>query len=414
MKIAERPITEEAISSSSHIEQGMLILLALCVFGCFAFPEVIITKFSIQLPTFSNRLPYATPFLIALLWVVASYGSKREGGRIRIELPEILFVLNVVVIIAIEVLHYHRLGSNPMDSADFLLPLFWVFCFYYVFRECSRLGRHADFLYWLCLLVPTVICVLQLLMYLEIVPGAAVPLKHIMRGDRPEGSHLNYSSYVALSGIWVILFSGWRPYGAGSNEIKISLLFIFFTLMIMVNQTRGALLIAGILVGLKLCAYLSIGVRRVIYILCSGIVICLIGYIVVHFDPEPFVRNIQDDSARQRLMAIFLFHNQLDKSYIFGVGNFKDINFEGLQPHTYFVRVLLSYGLMGLLFFMLLILSMFYARDVSRGISALSGLILMLGCMLFEGDLYWWYAVIPVLTLLSADHQSNVEEARLM
>jgi hypothetical protein len=60
---------------------------------------------------------------------------------------------------------------------------------------------------------------------------------------------------------------------------------------------------------------------------------------------------------------------------------------------------------------MLSIFSMFYANGARRNMCALSGLLLMLGVMLFESDLQWWYAAMPVAALLSVGRQPDDDKA---
>jgi hypothetical protein len=411
MKMGGKSRTTEPSPHGQRIERDIAILLALCVFGCFSFPEAIIAKYSLPLPLFSNRLPYVAPLLLILLWVIVSHDPPGGKIRIRISWPEAFFVLNAAAWIVIDVLH--SLNGNSGRFFEYLIPQAWLFFFYYAFRVCADRRDLTHVLYWLFLLAPLCICVLQLLMYLHIVPGAWVPLEHILNGDRPEGYHLNSSSYVALTGIWIVLFAGGSQQGMGRRESALSLLFVIFTLMIMINRTRGALLIEGALVGLKLYSYLGKWPRRMAWILGAGAGFGVMWYYMVHVNAIAFVESIADDSARQRLGAILLIYREVSGSLLFGLGtaNSLGINFEGMQSHTYFLRILLAYGVVGLLTFMLSIFSMFYANGARRNMCALSGLLLMLGVMLFESDLQWWYAAMPVAALLSVGRQPDDDKA---
>jgi hypothetical protein len=135
MTTAGLPNTAEASPTSRIFELALLILVTPCVFGCYAFPESIVERFQLSLPTYSNRLPYVAPLLLILLWLVVSYGSPEGKVNIRISWPEAFFVLNIAIWIAIEI--GHSLDSNSSRTLELILSYIWFFLFYYAFRECA-------------------------------------------------------------------------------------------------------------------------------------------------------------------------------------------------------------------------------------------------------------------------------------
>ena len=75
----------------------------------------------------------------------------------------------------------------------------------------------------------------------------------------------------------------------------------------------------------------------------------------------------------------------------------EQITFRGLTSHTLFVKIFLSYGLIGLILFCLSYISLFFVDQDVLPFKVISGLILSIGIMLFETNIHLFYALIPAL-----------------
>lgn len=400
----------EVTSHDRPVGKDILILVAVCIFGCFAFPEAIVSKFSLPLPSFSNRLPYVAPLLILLLWVLLTERSQTKKIIVPIAWPELFFLMNIAVWLLIEILDSSDGQSVSMFIMEFLAPQMWFFLFYYVFKLAVEKKGALQWLYVLFLLVPALYCLLQLLSYLNIIPGSWVPLEHIMRGDRPDAHHLNLTSYLAILGIWLILFIDgvWRR--SSWVEWAHTVLFILFISVVAINRTRGALLILAVIFWFKLYGSLRKPARIMIWMLG---VLSLCVLLVLLNDQIGLIPNkidlINDDSLRQRLGSVFSALQNTSSNMFMGLGSSKSelLTFENLKPHTYHVRIFSAYGFFGLVAFMISISSLFYLIGKSWGVVTFSGFFLMNAIMLFESELHWWFAVIPVAVIIS--HQKHLK-----
>jgi hypothetical protein len=388
-----------------QLERNIAMLLAICVIGCFSLPEAIATMWALPLPLFANRLPYVAPLLIVLLGVLVARHSPSGRTALPISWPELFLVLNVVAWMAIELVH--GLESNSLDLFREVLPHVWLFLFYYVFRLSADREETRRQLYWLILSLPVCFSLLQILSYLEFVPGSWTPLAHIVRGDRPNASNLNLSSYMAVTGMWIILFVSDGARSGRRKEGVLALLFVLFVLMVVINRTLGALLLATALISIRLYSFLGVSARWLILVLVGGGAVAL-AYLLMSVDLVT-IGAIRSDSVRQRLGSIYIAILELSGNFHFGIGMKRsmEIRYEGMRPHTYWINVLLAYGFTGFLTFMLAITSMFQADNVKWGVRKLSGWLLMLGTMLFEANLYWWYSVIPALAVVAGRQFSD-------
>lgn len=389
-------------SYARPVNRDLLILVTVCVFGCFSFPEIIVSKFSLPLPYFSNRLPYVAPLLILLLWVLLTECSQTKKVIVPIAWPELLFLMNLVVWLSIEMLHSSDKLNVSIHIMEFLAPQIWLFLFYYIFKLVVENIGIPQQLYLLFLLVPTLCCILQLLSYVNIIPGSWVSLEHILRGDRPEGYHLNLTSYLALFGIWLLLFidGKWRKWSW--EEWAPTLLFILFLLIIAINRTRGALLLLALLFGLKFYEGFGKPARIIIWIL-GAMALCAL-LLKYHLSMNFYsIALIDDDSIRQRIGSVFTaIHNNTSSMFTgLGSGKSQSLTFEGMKPHTYHIRIFSSFGFLGLLSFMLSIVSLFYLVGISWRMTTISGFFIINGMMLLEPELHWWYAVIPIAVIMN-------------
>jgi len=389
----------------AHVKGWTFFLMALCLFGCYGFPEAISLKFGLSVPSFSNRLPYIAPFLFVFIWVVASCDSFGTKTVFRISWPEALFILNASFWLGIEVVHSFNGSSIPIF--EFIVPQIWLFLFYYVFREYALRNKYCRELGWLFLLAPFCFCLMQFFMYLHIIPGEPIPLKLIQEGHRPNGFHLNYSSYVALTGIWILLFANRTLYGQISKKLFIPLL-MFFTTIIIINQTRGALLFLFIIFLVKILLMLPKWSTQTVLIFCVGVGISVASYFYIQESLLAKIMLIEDDSTRIRLLGLIIAP-LYQSNYLFGLGAAAslDVTFEGFQSHSYFMRVYLAYGILGVATLALAMVSMFVQKSGRLGVLGLTGLGLLLLHMTVEPDLLWYYALFPVIASTGAISQPD-------
>ena len=115
---------------------------------------------------------------------------------------------------------------------------------------------------------------------------------------------------------------------------------------------------------------------------------------------KSLINNYLGDAFLIRYWGLFFAPFEISYNEIFsgiGYSASEQITFRGLTSHTLFVKIFLSYGLIGLILFCLSYISLFFVDQDVLPFKVISGLILSIGIMLFEMNIHLFYALIPAL-----------------
>lgn len=364
----------------------------LCILGCFGIPEKIISTYGLNLSLYSNRLPYIAPILCLLLFI----------GIVRFKTKEKLdpWKWGVVIITLATWVATDFLGGR-LISFNYVLPQLWFFIFYTTFVVFIRYAGCSNIFFKTIVLTTVFICAIQFLRYFHVVPGADLPLIDIFRGVRPDGLDLNLSSYVAAFGVWVVLFTPMSTEEEWINKHFKSKLYLIliFSMMIVVNRTVGAITLEAITLGLWICKKNGINYKYPLLVFV-GVAIAAILYLVWCFWLiESDINKIVSDSIRQRLGSAYVTLQNWLISPFYGVGSGTSLNvrYENMLAHTYYLRVLLAYGIVGTLLFFANIIILFFNAARNDPWALFSGLICLFVILSFESKLPLWCSMIPVL-----------------
>jgi hypothetical protein len=379
-----------------RLRQAITVLVVSVIAGCYMVPEVLIVKFGIPLPLLTKVLPYVAPLLLPLIWILSVYTKFQYRPRIKIDPSDCLFLAAISFWIMSEVAQ--SIVYRAPHISHLVLPFFWFYTSYYALTlSLERDWLQGVFRKYL-IIIPLLMCLLQFAMYLGLIAGESVSLMFLLRGDHPSGTHINIMSYIALISSWLILFQ--RKRSEFHNADLMLILFLFF--MILVNQTRGALLLMLILLCLKAYSLTSRNLKLIFTLFLT--IIFTYGIFLIVSSPAN-ISEILDDSIRQRIGANYLALSDGVSNWLVGQGAEQglSVRYEGALPHSFNIRVFHAYGILGLLFFNFVLLSLFYKSRHDFNVINFSGFTLLHGIMFFEAYLYLWYALIPIAARVMSD-----------
>lgn len=376
----------------------ILIVKNIIVLGAFSLPEIAIVKFFPGMPLFANRISYTTPLMIL---TIIFY--KINIGNIILEK---FFMRRLFVCIAtISIINiYHILNQNDDGGIYYELPIISFFLFFFSTIAIIKISETAGRTGNIFLGAPAFICLMQLMTYAEILPGNIVPLSQILAGARPEADNLNFSSHVAVFGLWVLYYSSVGTSLYQSKKFYFWGLTFLYIFVAVLNQTLGAIISISIL-AIFLVMHTSLRKNfsdiYIFYIIVFIIPIATIILIIFVLNSTFILNLITGESEQQRFWSIVAAINAWLQSPLLGIGgnasNLVLVN--GLLVHSYPLRILMAYGALGFLAIFFLLVSLFSSCG-RVSVTASSGLILLSCMLLLDPYLQWWYSSVIVISVL--------------
>lgn len=374
--------------------------------GCFLVPEIIIEKYNLPLPLHSHTFPYLGGIAIAFgFYFFSSELFTQNTPRLH----ECVLVITVAMICILwpttELVLFH---DDSLLVLNFLSPVLWVVTFYFAFKTVLPLIKdHRHFMN--CVLaVPLGICLIQWLMFFGLVPGEPLRLVDILTGkEHPSGLHLNIASYIALFGIWTLLFI-YKNHDENQPYIVVGIALVFMA-TILISQTRGAILGCCLLLFLKFVNSRSIALRA----LMIGIgLVGLFSFAALFFlaDWQSF-----DESLRQRIGSLMQSMDIGWGNFAFGLGAEQSVTlrYQGMLSHTFQSRIFSSFGLIGVILFLISTIALcFCNRTDFKKSENVSGFLLIHYVMLLEPRMFLWFALVASLAQIGVVGAHRSDQVR--
>lgn len=306
-----------------------------------------------------------------------------------------LFLLLVFYILLLE--SFNIIFFNTNLNFRILLPLFWGHIYYLIYKNFQHLSVINNVKnFFLKSLVFWFFCmmVLQILMpsgeFRDISYGFINGI--LFDITQTDGRHQGFISYSAVIFLFIMLYY--------KRDINIPLFYtiiayasIFYVLMI--NQTRGAILPAIILLAFFLVSGRRTDLKNLYSIIVVGIVISI--FILLN-DSHRLISL--GSSGIERLFLIQKTVLSLFDSLLFGLGadNARNLRFgpQNHAVHSAWILFLVSYGILGFI-----ILIVYYVKIFLNKISAknIIGLFIIFVMFLSETYLYYSIYLIPALAI---------------
>tara|TARA_Y100000748_G_C15498406_1_gene489088 strand:- start:2297 stop:3544 length:1248 start_codon:yes stop_codon:yes gene_type:complete len=393
------------------------ILIFLFVASWVNLPGLIYEKWSLDSLTAGhghNLIPYLLPCLalfFAYYFFRSDWSSRFSNpayGIANMVVNKSTMedrVLVVLIIYMILINHITAIADSSESNLRMIMPLITAHFFYWLYKRYSYISRIDDMhdFFGQCVFFSILIMlILQLLMFMGFIPG----LVDIADADTREkvtnliqvnGMHIGDTSYTALILLFLLLFYKIK---LPNYIIFIGYVIIFLTLA--VNQVRGALLPTAILLLLYFCNKLT--VRKVIFL---GLTL-LIGINLYLNNMDHRVFSFES-SANERFMLMEKTFDIFLEHPIFGQGSYFAQNLRfgfntGLVVHNYYLRFLVSYGVVGFAIFLCYLQPLFLRQFRYKD---WVGLFVVFS--IFSFDAYFVWAMLIIATF----HQNDQKQTYL-
>lgn len=392
------------------------LLLFFLIVSWVDFPRIIYDKFSLDTMTAfhgKNLLPFFGLGLI--LFVVYSYCRSAHFTKFKsITISFFIFISSCLdkndrlAILFILYMILVNVFSAMINHSDFnfrmVIPIFFAHCFYFFYKRFSEItvidNIHAYFFKYVVYIISTIL-LFQLAMFMGLVPGVTQGfspeiIPKITNFIRVDAEHIGYTAYLAIILLYILLFM----YEKIPNYQLISIYFLIFSVLV-INQTRGAILIGSILLlnfflfSIKLNGYLK-------FFFLTALFLTIWLFFENSFTHRIFILSTVDTSASARVFQMIETFKHALESPFFGYGSYyaQNLRFGDANQivHSYYLRLFVSYGLIGILIFLFYFKSLFASKLTHKSIM---GLFVIFGIFTFEPYLMWAVYLIAVFSNFS-------------
>ena len=393
------------------------LILFLFVVSWINLPGVIYEKWSWDFLTNGhghNLIPYLLPCLLLFFsyYFIRSDWSSRFSNPVYGVANMILNkstmedrVLVVLIVYMIVINNITAIIDSSESNFRMIMPLLTAHFFYWLYKRysyVSKISNVNDFFGQCVFFSILIMLILQLLMFMGFVPGLvdiadAETQLQLQSFIQVNGGHLAITSYVALMLLFLLLFYKIK---LPTYVIVIGYVLIFSVLI--VNQVRGALLPAVILLLLYFFSKLTI--RNTIIL--GSLVAIVTSFYFNNLDSRIFSF---DSSANERVLLLQETFKVFIENPIFGHGSYFTQNLRfgfttQFVVHNYYLRFMVAYGLVGFVIFLCYFQPLFL-RQVRY--KYLVGLFVVFSIFSFSTYLYW--AILIIATF----HQNEQNETTL-
>jgi hypothetical protein len=365
-----------------------------------------------------NLFPYFLPiigyFIIYFFYRTYVLSDQKNIfhaiGSVNLRVEDKFFI--VIVLYMLIVNNFTGIYYNLDSNLRMILPMIMGHFFYFFYIRFTNItvipNVHHFFVFCLTLSI-LIILLMQLAMFAGLMPGITnmvvtdVFLK-LISFERVNGLHIGFSSYVSVFLLFILLFH--KPF---INNLYLSIIYVSLFLVIIANQTRGAILIAITLILLSLFKGITISK----FFCIAFLVVFTIILFLLYSDNRLF--NLFDSSGNHRLNLMFHAIDAFIQNPIFGYGseavakNIRYIHSDGhsMVVHSYYLRFLMAYGYVGIIIFLIYYKSMFVNRLTYIN---LIGLFVIFAIYTFETYLYHFAYIAAVFSHFNyIDNKYNID-----
>jgi len=380
-------------------------LLAIFLVSWLDIPRIFYDKYSLDFMTAwhgKNLFPffaYILPIFLVYIFLRAEKNKSFDRPFLELvktsyknfKLEDRLFIYLFSYLIFTEAISWF---TTSQFSLRMIVPLFFGHAYLYLYRNfknVSIVNNIDSYFTKVVITLSILVFIFQILMFFGIVPGLAneysnEQLYKILHFIRVDGLHIGLTSYIATIALYIVLF---RSQIINSLFCYFSLLVI--SLVLIINQTRGAIIIAILIFFAflirqlkKAFSYWTIGVF-VIFLITITITIILAHDILDHR-----IFNYSDSSAMARVDLILKTFDVFRDNPLLGYGQHfgEHLRFghENQLVHSYLMRFLVAYGVLGFIFLSLYYKSIFLGKPTYINFV---GLGVVFSISLFEPYFIW-------------------------
>ena len=389
------------------------ILLFLFVLSWVDLPRIIYEKFSWDFMLAyhgKNLFPFLIPAV--LLFIVYYYLRSDYSLRHRNDVYGFLTMLisrytvvDIIFILLISYMIFINYLTAIIDQSDvnfrFILPLVSAHFFYFFYVRFSQVtlinNIHSYFSKYVVIAI-FIVLIFQLMMFAGVVGGLTDAYtseveQKIVGFVRVDGKHIGISSYLAVILLYLMLFK------ITNLSIYYRLtLFLTLFLTLIINQTRGALLSALIILLGYMFYNLNSPNNKKYFI---GIIFLVVIAWLLYAEYSDHRLFLFDSSANARWYLIEQTFDSFLESPLFGHGSFyvQNLRFgEGVDQqivHSYYLRFLTSYGVIGFIGLLFYWKVMFVNKYSYKNLLGLSTVFLI---ATFEPYLIWATYIIAIFS----------------
>jgi hypothetical protein len=397
---AKLPAPSAIVPDSSR--QAVQAAVFLVVIAVLDIPRYVIDVFALPLPLLGGNPPYLMPFCMVIGFILLKFSFAAIDGE------DLFFMSCLYLWSLLEIFHGARAGHMRWELVAVNV---WCYLGYFVLKQLGRFTDIRETLVAACLLVTGTISLIHTAM-LALLRLPGIPATQYLVGS--ELLDRNGISFMALLGFHLILFypdclkrlSGWRwKYGLAGS----------YVLVIMLNRTRGAMLVFAMLAAGRALLYGS-ALKR---ILAAALLLALGGVLLAGDgmervssrlaivkagldyrtatadDYEMFSWDNAEVSAYSRVRTNLLCIQSFLANPFIGIGLAESfgLRIAGYMSHTYFLLVACAYGAIGSIPYLLFFKGL--ACPANRPIPKRSilTLFLIVGILTFINDFPSWFAV---------------------
>jgi len=416
------------------------ILLFLFVSSWINLPGIFYEKFSWTILTAyhgHNIIPYFLPvlavfvlyFLLRLITGLKFTNIYQVLQGLRFHIEDIFFLILIGTMVLINYITSVTNGNDP--NLRMIFPIIWAhfFYFFYIrFAYISIIPNVQNYFIKSVLFACFLIIILQLLMNFGIIPGLSDPFSaeiiwKYLHFVRVNAAHIGFTSYLVFFILFILL--NYKTNIVLSPFLYYSLISLILLILAM-NQTRGAIL--GVVIVLLATLLNNFNIKKML-LLISILILSYFAYQkskeVKVFSNETIVAdqlvkeykisehrviNLYDSSGRERIdLYIFAIKTFLEKPIIGHgssiAGELRFVSKEGRFRsivHSYYLRIMQAFGLVGLLCLLAYLKSMFFHK---YNFLNFMGILVIFIIFSFETYLYHW------ITLLAVFNRHRISES---
>ncbi len=391
------------------------ILLFLFVASWVNIPGILYEKWTLDSLTAGhgkNMIPYFLP----LLFLFFSYYFYRSEWSARFDNPfygvaHMIVnktktedkVLGVLIIYMIIINHITAILDSSESNLRMILPLISAHFFYWLYRRYSHISKIdnlKDFFGQCVFFSIFILLCLQMLMFLGFIPGlvdtaGAETNQLIFSFIQVNGMHIASTSFMALILLFLLLF-----YKIKLPAPIIFMGFVIIFVALIVNQVRGALLPAAILLFIYFLGKLSL--RNTLFLIMAASLV-----LMLYLNNQDHRVFSFDSSATERIILIKKTWEAFIEYPIFGQGSYFAQNLRfgfttQFVVHNYYLRFLVSYGVIGFIIFLCYLQPLFLRKFRYKD---LVGLFVVFSIFTFEA--YFLWAILIIATFHNQELNEN-------
>lgn len=395
------------------------IVLFLFVASWVNLPGVIYEKWSLDVLTNGhgkNLIPYFLPclFLFFSYYFVTSDWNHRFKNPIygvltmflnKSNMEDRLLVILIIYMVFLN--HIWAIIDSSESNLRMIMPLITAHMFFWLYKRysyVSKINNVNDFFGQCVFFAILIMLILQLLMFMGIVPGLtdlydADSQRKIVGFLQINGKHIATTSFMALILMFLLLF-----YEIKLPRYVIAVGYVIIFLVLIINQVRGALLPLAALLVLYFCSKLTI---RNVTIL--GVLTALV--ISLYFNNLDHRVFSFDSSANERLLLMNKTFEAFLEHPIFGRGSYfiQNLRFgftTKFVVHNYYLRFLTAYGIVGFLIFLCYLQPLFLRKLRYK---YLVGLFVVFSIASFDAYFIWAFLIIATFHQIEINDQKTID-----